>query len=118
MHATLVMLYASTCVLALFLLASAACMPRSRQDDPRAHEREVPGWTEVPVIEVPEHAAPVDALRPTPEDRQNAQQLDAPVEEEPPPAPAPAPLPSWVPASGRLTVVEAPDLAKNLGLVP
>ena len=27
-------------------------------------------------------------------------------------------LPSWVPISGRLSVVEAPDLAENLGLVP
>ena len=27
-------------------------------------------------------------------------------------------LPSWVPLRGRLTVVEAPDLAENLGLVP
>jgi hypothetical protein len=27
-------------------------------------------------------------------------------------------LPSWVPLTGRLTVVEAPDLAENLGLVP
>ncbi|MBX3185515.1 MAG: hypothetical protein KF819_00815 [Labilithrix sp.] len=27
-------------------------------------------------------------------------------------------LPSWVPLSGRLTVVEAPDLAENLGVVP
>jgi hypothetical protein len=27
-------------------------------------------------------------------------------------------LPSWVPVRGRLTVVEAPDLAENLGLVP
>jgi hypothetical protein len=27
-------------------------------------------------------------------------------------------LPSWVPVRGRLSVVEAPDLAENLGLVP
>jgi len=27
-------------------------------------------------------------------------------------------LPKWVPVRGRLTVVEAPDLAENLGLVP
>jgi len=27
-------------------------------------------------------------------------------------------LPKWVPLRGRLTVVEAPDLAENLGLVP
>ncbi|MDB5213620.1 MAG: hypothetical protein JWO86_1547 [Myxococcaceae bacterium] len=27
-------------------------------------------------------------------------------------------LPTWVPLRGRLTVVEAPDLAENLGLVP
>ena len=27
-------------------------------------------------------------------------------------------LPSWVPLRGRLTVVEAPDLAENLGIVP
>ena len=27
-------------------------------------------------------------------------------------------LPSWVPVRGRLTVVEAPDLAENLGIVP
>jgi len=27
-------------------------------------------------------------------------------------------LPSWVPLRGRLSVVEAPDLAENLGLVP
>jgi hypothetical protein len=27
-------------------------------------------------------------------------------------------LPNWVPLRGRLTVVEAPDLAENLGLVP
>ena len=27
-------------------------------------------------------------------------------------------LPSWVPVTGRLSVVETPDLAENLGLVP
>lgn len=27
-------------------------------------------------------------------------------------------LPAWVPVRGRLTVVEAPDLAENLGIVP
>jgi len=27
------------------------------------------------------------------------------------------PVPSWVPDAGRLTIVQAPDLARNLGLV-
>jgi hypothetical protein len=47
---------------------------------------------------------------------------ELPVAPPSPASPAPAslegPIPSWVPEAGRLTIVQAPDLARNLGLAP
>lgn len=58
----------------------------------------------VPVAPPPSTAAP-----PTAEPRPAARVENAPLE---------GPVPSWVPDAGRLTIVGAPDLARNLGIAP
>jgi hypothetical protein len=98
---------------------------------------DVPGQATLNQASVPVQQAPVAAASAAATPR-GEQSLDT--QPVPPPATAPAPqgapvletknlnrpvrtpsddnLPKWVPARGRLTVVESSDLAENLGLVP
>jgi hypothetical protein len=98
-------------ILALVLVTSAAC---TRRDDTRAGDAsttgaELPARQPLPRDDVPP-PPPATALGNQPATR-----------DAPPPATGttapPEVLPEWVPEAGRLTVVQAPDLARNLGLV-
>jgi len=130
-----------TCAVAALLAVIAAqsscmsCMSCTRHDDTQTSEThttggEMTGWTKVTV------APPTgnDAVRPTPEERAaDATELSEPEELAAPAEETTAeettaeettavkslekPLPDWVPESGRLTIVGASDLARNLGIV-
>src|SRR4051794_10390812 len=92
----------------------------SRRDDSRA------GDATTTAAELPGHVAqsPPRDVVPDPEPGPGAEPAPSPAPSPPPPASATAqrpgivepPLPKWVPESGRLTIVQAPDLARNLGL--
>jgi hypothetical protein len=118
----------------LFALGLLAIGCKNSRDD-------VPGQATLNQASVPVQQTPVAAAPAPAPARGGEQSLDTqPVT---PPAPATAPaappgtpiletknrsrpvrtpsdenLPKWVPARGRLTVVESSDLAENLGLVP
>lgn len=111
-----------TYALAVALVVSAGC---NRRDDTLAGDA---GTT---AAELPPAGAPaavpvtVDAGPPAaPSPRPPPGAAPAPLQRQTPPA-APAqtvgivepPLAPWVPESGRLTIVQAPDLARNLGLL-
>lgn len=111
------------------LVLLVACMPRSRHDDSHASETQttaaeltLPGWTRVTIPPLPPLSN--DLLRPTREERTvdvtelPSVQIAAEVTIEAAPIATPLAepsLPDWVPVSGRLTVVGAADLARNLG---
>ena len=82
----------------------------------------MPGWTKVTIPPLPPLSN--DLLRPTREERTAdvtelpGVQITAEVTIEAAPMSTPLaepPLPDWVPVAGRLTVVGAADLARNLG---
>jgi hypothetical protein len=127
--------WAPPALLAL-LAVDVACTRRSPRDDSQASETHTtggeltaPGWTKV----TPRPLGGTDVLRPAPEERAaDATELPQlapgpePTSTEEPTAAAPTatptplaepPLPDWVPTSGRLTIVGASDLARNLGMV-
>jgi hypothetical protein len=127
--------WAPPALLAL-LAIDAACTRRSPPDESQTSETHTtggeltaPGWTKV----TPRPLDAADALRPTPEERaEDATELpllaaepeptstEAASADSPTTTPTPLaepPLPDWVPTSGRLTIVGASDLARNLGMV-
>jgi hypothetical protein len=92
-------------VIVALLASAAACTPRARHDREAPPETgtttsQMPAWTRVLDFPPPRP----ELLRPTPEERSWK------------PQPPRGPDPAWVPETGRLTIVEAPDLAKNLGV--
>jgi hypothetical protein len=99
-------------LLALVLVASVAC---TRRDDTRA------GDASATAAEVPGGAAPLNPRDEVPDPSPPALEVQPATRDAParPPAVTAAPesLPAWVPDAGRLTIVEAKDLPRNLGLV-
>ena len=129
MHAAESMRYRWSCITPSLLVLFIACMPRSRHDDSHASatqmtgaELTMPGWTKVTIPPLPPLSN--DLLRPTSEERAaDAAELpcvqvaaEVTIEAAPMSTPlAEPPLPDWVPVSGRLTIVGAGNLARNLG---
>ena len=129
MHTAESMRHRWSCITPSLLVLLVACMPRSRHDDSHASTTQttgadltLPGWTKVTIPPLPPLSN--DLLRPTPEERAaDATELpgvqttaEVTIEAAPMSTPlAEPPLPDWVPVSGRLTIVGAADLARNLG---
>ena len=109
LHAMLAMLAAL-----VVLVAGTACTRRHDacgDASTTSAELAVPVWTAVPQP-VP---APASAAAPPPTREPSAE--PAPPEERPLAKIDNAPRPDWVPDAATLTVVEAPDLRRNLGIV-
>jgi hypothetical protein len=100
-----------TYALAAVLAASVAC---SRRNDACTGDAS----TTSAQMPAPATAAPGQVVVVVPQGAEPPAQAQAPAPAPPRAAPTAEPeTPAWVPDSGRLSIIQAPDLARNLGIV-
>jgi hypothetical protein len=91
-------------VAAVLVVAAVGC---TRRDDALAGDASTTGAVWQRRATPPAEPAPTTRVPPS-QDRPDPGSATPPADSR---------LPPWVPESGRLTIIQAPDLARNLGLV-